>query len=164
MWMAALHSLNLYLGRSYSVSAVAVVSTAKTNFYDKAFMAAAAHDVPLVLIIGQSLLYVKCKRHRRGVNSAVTPWAGQKAVVTTDLTCCFAVEKCTRTKAVKWDGVSVSISDFVREPPHEKILAIRVEVKIILYIHLPLWFRKWSPVASQHCPACGLSAIVFLCE
>lgn len=56
MWMAALHSLNPYLSRSYSVSAVAVVSTAKTNFYDKAFMAAAAHDVPLVLMIGQSLL------------------------------------------------------------------------------------------------------------
>lgn len=39
-----------------------------------------------------------------------------------------------------------------------------VWVKIILYIHLPPWYCKWSSLALQYCLACGLSAIVFLCE
>lgn len=50
------------------------------------------------------------------------------------------------------------------KPPHENTLTITVEVKIILHIHLPPRYPKWSLLASQHCLACGLSAIVFLCE
>lgn len=47
---------------------------------------------------------------------------------------------------------------------HGKTLTVRVEVKIILYICPPPKYHKWSPLASEDCVACGLSAIVFLCE
>ncbi len=56
MWIAVLHSFNQCLSSSYSISAVPVISTAKTNLYDKTFMASVAHVVSLVLLIGQSLL------------------------------------------------------------------------------------------------------------
>lgn len=56
--MAALQVLNQYLSSSYTISAATVISTAKTNLYDKTFMGAVAHDVPL--LTGQLLLHEKC--------------------------------------------------------------------------------------------------------
>lgn len=44
------------ISTSNSISAVTVVSAAEKDLYDKAFMATKAHDVPLMSLVGQSLL------------------------------------------------------------------------------------------------------------